>query len=302
MTKAASSGPSLRSVDAAIRVLLEGLIDYAGLFPPAGLAMGECVRKHASNIHGQDRWMLGRLIVPARQLGELEAILVDYETRDNWRLSALVGTDAIPDLQEIDRFNKRQARNGVVVDTIELAPQSLERVPPSISQSFQVYLEVPGSIPSHDLERMQRTGIRAKIRTGGLVPEAIPSTQMLARFLENCNAAGMAFKATAGLHHPLRSLRPLTYEVTAPVARMHGFLNVFLAAVVAARGASAEEIQELLEFESGADVRLAPGELRFGKARASVETIRSSRRLFAISFGSCSFDEPVADLEGLGLL
>ena len=44
-----------------------------------------------------------------------------------------------------------------------------------------------------------------------------------------------AFKATAGLHQPATSLRPLTYAADAPKGTMHGFLNVMLMTAFAAK-------------------------------------------------------------------
>ena len=50
------------------------------------------------------------------------------------------------------------------------------------------------------------------------------------RFIRRCIEADVRFKATAGLHHPLRAEFPLTYDAGAPVGAMFGYLNVFLAA------------------------------------------------------------------------
>src|SRR6185503_6096765 len=68
----------------------------------------------------------------------------------------------------------------------------------------------------------------AKVRTGGVTPEAFPAPGKLAEFISACHGAGVPFKATAGLHHPVRAEYPLTYEPGCPRGVMHGFLNVFL--------------------------------------------------------------------------
>ena len=57
---------------------------------------------------------------------------------------------------------------------------------------------------------------RAKVRTGGLTPEAFPAPADLARFLYRCAKARVPFKATAGLHHPIRSMQRCTYEPDSP--------------------------------------------------------------------------------------
>ena len=63
-----------------------------------------------------------------------------------------------------------------------------------------------------------------KIRCGGAI---VPSVEHLAFFIARCRESRLAWKATAGLHHPLRHRDP------ASQAMMHGFLNVFLAGVFA---------------------------------------------------------------------
>ena len=91
---------------------------------------------------------------------------------------------------------------------------------------------------------------RAKVRTGGLTPEAFPAPADLARFLYRCATARVPFKATAGLHHPIRSVQRCTYEPDSPTALMHGFVNVFLAAALLWHGGSAGDAIATLEEES----------------------------------------------------
>src|SRR5215475_5990741 len=95
--------------------LLSGLIDYAGLFPPAALDMPTAARKYAEYREGEYRWALGRFIVPAARLDEFEkaaeGILPDggWEGDDFWRLSVLGGGDLSFDLNRIAEFNKKYA-------------------------------------------------------------------------------------------------------------------------------------------------------------------------------------------------
>src|SRR5690625_2031956 len=62
------------------------------------------------------------------------------------------------------------------------------------------------------------------IRAGGLSAELFPSPSDTARFIRTCLEYEIPFKATAGLHHPIRHYRP---EMD---VMMHGFLNVMAAA------------------------------------------------------------------------
>jgi len=144
--------------------------------------------------------------------------------------------------------------------------------------------------------------VNAKVRTGGIVAETIPGAPLLARFLEACASAGVPFKATAGLHHPIRAEHPLTYEPDAPRSTMHGFLNVFGAAAFARGGMPAGEIEAVLRETTPAAFALDDAGLAWRDRRVTTDEIALTRRDFAISFGSCSFAEPVAELEAMGVI
>ena len=146
---------------------------------------------------------------------------------------------------------------------------------------------------------MKKLGAFAKIRSGGVVPEAIPSMNQLADFILRCAELRLPFKATAGLHHPIRASHPLTYEADSPRAAMHGFINVFLAAAFAWAGRT--DLQPLLSETD-------PGAFRFDEQAhwrdwsLTADQVREARCNFAHSFGSCSFTEPVESLQQLGWL
>ena len=131
------------------------------------------------------------------------------------------------------------------------------------------------------ISELAKRGLRAKIRTGGVTADAFPSVETIAAFIRECRDLHVPFKATAGLHHPLRS------------NTMHGFINVFMAAAIPDR---AEEV--LLEHEFSFDDDGAT----WRDVRVSTDGIAKMRKTFAISFGSCSFEEPIADLKELGWL
>jgi hypothetical protein len=180
-------------------------------------------------------------------------------------------------------------------DTIEVKASNPDEVAAiaSRTEGKTVYIELTDLAL---LDAVAEHGLRAKIRTGGVTSDAFPAAEAIANFLRACAERGVAFKATAGLHHPVRCVRPLTYEADAPRGTMHGFVNVFMAAALPVR---AEEI--LLESD--------PRAFAFDDDAASwrgnhvaTETLRDVRQRFAISFGSCSFEEPLADLKELGWL
>jgi len=161
-----------------------------------------------------------------------------------------------------------------------------------------VYCEVPAKDIAR-LDAVKQAACFAKIRTGGLTPEAIPTASDIASFILACADRHLPFKATAGLHHPVRSMRPLTYEADAPQAIMHGFLNVLMAAACAWHG---ERHLEPILSETDPFAFSFDDEARWGNHALSISEIREARESFMHSVGSCSFDEPVEDLRSLGLI
>jgi hypothetical protein len=218
-------------------MLLAGLIDYAGLFPPAALDMPTALRNYAAYREGGFAWMLGRFVVPAARVGEVDP---------SWPVSVL----------------HTQPRRMEVAGSV-------------------TYFEIPIDA---DPAPLAATGGRVKIRMGG---DTVPAPAAVAAFLRACAAARLPFKATAGLHHPLRN------------PTMHGFVNLFLAAALAWRG---EDPLATLDEQSAAAFQFGDGAVEWHGHTASAAELREIRENFAISFGSCSFEEPIADLKALGWL
>jgi hypothetical protein len=286
---------------ASLRALLSGLIDYAGLFPPAGLPLADVVRNYISYRGSSDSWALGRLVVPAARLGELLPLMTP--SGDPWPVTALVGDDVPGDA----------ARIAELKDTASLAVQSAEVRAATVQQVRtvvgalwsvpEVYVELPltESLPIL-VKAVADAGARAKIRTGGVVAEAIPSRSACARFIEACVAHGVAFKATAGLHHPLRGRYPLIYGPDAPRGEMFGFLNVFVAAVFARGGMCGKELEAVLAEASLRAFEFSDTGVVWRGQSLTLDDVQSTRKTFAMTFGSCSFREPIDDLTQFGLL
>jgi hypothetical protein len=251
-------------IPGSLRALLAKLIDYAGLYPPAGLPLPEVLENYQAYLDSPHSWMLNRLVLPAAKLAELTL-------RSNWRLTLLVECEPGPLPAQVETLETR-------------LPFRL---------SLPTYCEAPiGTIE----------GAFAKLRTGGLTPEAMPPSEALADFLIEAASRRLAFKATAGLHHPIRSPHPLTYAADSPCATMHGFVNVFVAAAFAWHGAERNAILDILNDPDAASFQFSAGILWWRDRNISTAEIQSARRYFAHSFGSCSFAEPVGDLQTLGWL
>ena len=311
-----ATSPMSQQTAASLRSLLSGLIDYAGLFPPAGLDMAPAVANYAKYATREYSFALGHFIVPVTRLGEFQVAQASVNITTPWKVSALGSGDVKADALTIREFNQRSSRRAIV-DTIEVKANTVEaidRIRASVPEGMTAYFEVPLDASLDLVSHIRYVGARAKIRTGGVAAEAIPPTTVVARFITNCAAAGTAFKATAGLHHPVRCVKPLTYEPGAPSGKMHGFLNVFLAALFGREGARSEIIARVLDEEHSEtfsfDDTQACWRAGFGRnqtaesagAGISSERIRAAREQFAISFGSCSFEEPIEDLRALQLL
>ena len=297
----------------AVHALLRESIDYAGLFPPAGLGMAQVVANYASYRVGPDAWALGRFVVPAGRLGELEQaaeqLLPKSPTSSGWRIAALLGAEPARDLEIIGEFNCRHAADGAgaaAVDVVEAkadTPVAVETLLSRIPSYLQPYVEIPTARdPAALASAVASAGGRLKVRTGGVTPDAFPSAADLVRFLQAAREAGVPFKATAGLHHALRAEYRLTYEPGSACGTMFGFLNLFLAAALVDMDPEDTEAEQLLEERDRQAFRFDAGGVEWRGRRLDLDAIRRTRESAIISFGSCSFTEPIGDLQTLGLL
>lgn len=293
----------------ASRALLTRLIDYAGLFPPAGLDMAASVRNFAAYRAGEQAWMLGRLVAPASRLDELEeatAGLLPGHGEEPWPLTVVLEPDVRAGIERVRQLQDRFSGTGLRVASIESAVEGPEEVAARLSvvpEGIELFVEIPvAGEPGPFLRGLAGSGARAKIRTGGITESAFPTPGEVARFLLACNGEGVAFKATAGLHHPVCGRYPLTYEQDSPRGRMFGFLNLFLAGGLVRTGRLDEAgCRELLVETDPAAFVFDDTTAAWRTRSLSAAEIERARSEFALSYGSCSFTEPVEDLKGLHL-
>jgi len=298
--------------------LLRGLIDYAGLFPPASLGMVDAVANYGAYLRSPYRWMLGRFVVPVARLAEFEdavRLLPQGQIESRWHVSALPGADLAVDLAAIreceGRFAVSLPSKQVSIASIEVkiaSAKEVEQYSKLIPAQLETYFEIPWTADAGPREMLDciaavaHCGRRAKLRTGGETADKFPSPERVVEFMRLCAASNVAFKATAGLHHPVRSRHPFTYQAGSPSGIMHGFLNVFLAAAFLRAGMDARMAVELLNEASTAAFHFDSYGVLWRQHRLGLADISTTRRDLAISFGSCSFTEPVDDLRALGLL
>lgn len=288
------------------RLLLTSLIDYAGLFPPAALAMASAVSNYADYRQSDDAWALARFVVPCARLGEFEEAANAFLARDpGWHLSVLTGPNLNADIAIIRDFNHRH-RASALIGTAEVKASTaaaIERSVELLPSDVVPYFEIPVSFdPVPLIAAVGRCRARAKIRTGGVTPEAIPPTTDVARFITACHAAKVPFKATAGLHHPVRGAYRLTYEPDSAAALMHGFLNIFVAAAHLEAGLPDSRVLEVVEESSSRAFRFHPNGIDWRGHWISNSQIAETRQCWATTFGSCSFEEPLHELRQIHIL
>lgn len=289
----------------------KSLIDYAGLFPPAALDMRGALDEYAAAREGPHAWMLGRFIVPISRIGEMGGRSREFP------LSVLVNVTLAPDADsgrwvelagEALAAVARERESGARIESLEVSipPPRWQRetVDAPLGQlgavlerenlrDIATYAELPrGAVPSAAAKRA-RLGV--KLRCGGLDASAFPSVETVATFVAAANAEALPFKATAGLHHPVRHLDAATGFT------MHGFLNLIAAGAFAPRADEAtlaaivaEEDPSAFTFEDAA--------FTWRDLRCEVDDLRAMRRSSFVGYGSCSFSEPVDDLTALGIL
>lgn len=295
-------------------ILLEGALDYAGLFPPASLDTADAVRRYAGYRRGADRALLGRFVVPIAKLSELARAaepLLAFDPEGVWEVSVIGGGEPRDDTQRVADVEARHGGGGpsLWVRSIERRIESAAEIRRVVGGHHDgggrsLYLELPPS--GADLRGMiaavADAGAHAKLRTGGTTPGAFPSADAVARFVAACAQAGVAFKATAGLHHALRGEHPLDGPQSAR-ATMHGFLNLFVGAVLLDAGQIGEaELRTVLEEHAPDVFDVESDTVRWRDHEAGADEIRRARTRLLHSFGTCSFEEPVQELRRMGAL
>jgi hypothetical protein len=248
------------------------LFDYAGVFPPAQLPLAQALEHYGRLRAGDTGWLVGPMLVRASQL---EADLDIAEL-------GVIADSPLPRGQ-FAQVEKRCLPGEVAPTSEDLA-----------RSTGVVYLESGTDDPTaliDEISATRRAGteVRAKLRTGGLDPQAFPTPETVAAFIRDCVAAGVPFKATAGLHHPF----PTDSDV--PGATEHGFVNL-LAATGAALAGEDDLVACLTETDPDA-FDLATATWHRVGADLSVEAVRAALS----SIGSCSIDEPAGYLRDLGV-
>ena len=190
----------------AIAKLLDGLFDYAGLYPPASLDMPMVAGNYRSYRHGRYAYALGRLVVDLKRMEELRKAAGECLRQFPLRLILTAEQDLDGLLRLLDE--------GLKIEAVEIKTETLseiERIARRLPVEVLTYFEV--AVAAGDakaLDAICAAGAQVKLRMGGLVADAFPSPRATAGMLQALADRHLMFKATAGLHHPLRSRQPYT--------------------------------------------------------------------------------------------
>jgi hypothetical protein len=293
------------------------IIDYAGLFPPAALPLNEALAKYSRYLRGDDKEYLSHFVIPVAKFDEVSSELQSLFTQELPLSLSVLSSALHKDFATILEFLSR-GDGAFVLGAIEakfnpqgdLASQLKEcaEVYPQLPADCTTFYEIPAC--SGWEERLgeavsalcsARNDLRAnvgfKLRCGGLSAEMIPSVDQVATALLKCADAKIPVKFTAGLHHPFR------HKNTALDCMFHGYMNLFFAGMVVAAGErSFTTITEFIDETDSSNLMLSNEKLSWKGQELTAEKIRVARKESVISFGSCSFEEPIDDAKNHGWL
>src|SRR5207302_10636948 len=278
------------------------------------LDLERSLKNQAQYLRTTDAWMLSAFVLPVEQFGAAKQLLAEFDPLHPLQVSALG-----PKTENAAAFREALAKTDAAIRSLSahnvdlVSVTQLEMFLPhdvdsqllsearSILGSLPTFWEAPSSRAEQTISLVAELNSNAdaptfgyKLRTGGVTADAFPTSMQIAQALVTPASHQVPIKFTAGLHHPLRQYRD---EVQ---TKMHGFLNVLGAAILAAEykwdtnqtalmleDENADSFSFTDEFFAWRDWKIDTGRLQY-------------RRKFVTSFGSCSFDEPGEDSRVLG--
>ena len=329
-----------------LRTFMNGLIDYAGLFPPADLPLDKAINEYFEQLKSDNSAMLSRFIIPISKLNDLDNFIPLFSDIGSLRLSVLGGGGKTDDeylskinqnIADINEYRKKHS-DKIQIDVIEckMATNSPSK---STMQEATTLLNENGLTHYHEFTELLPVGINystnedesswdevivptvelisemkgagVKLRCGGVVKEAFPSVEQVAAMIQTCVLAKAPMKFTAGLHHPIRHFADEYDEF------MHGFINTFGAGIFATTFPTPKNSQEKYQMfillshmiaDQNAENFSFNNDSMSWKVRddrdtefeIDAEKIENARKKSMMSYGSCSFQDPIDDLTQLG--
>ncbi len=303
---------SMRLVLDARTAAFAALIDYAGLFPPASRSVHDAFVSYRRIRSGTLAWVGGRFLCRASQLPELAAVATATLTpgESPWEISAIFdlpagesAAHAVDFQAEMDPVMRIAAVEAKLTDPTAAALDSLLDVMLPVGTDVVPFVEVDrsGSIRAQvgliadALSSRRRVG-GAKLRCGGDAADLFPTSAEVAEFIMAATDHGLPFKATAGLHRPIRH-----FDEDLGIER-HGFVNILIAAVIAATGSDITTIEAIITDTDPNGFSLSAAFASWRGHEVPGSALRRMRQTGFVAYGSCDFDEPTEALEHLGFL
>src|SRR5436190_3179488 len=288
---------------ASLRALLAHSIDYAGMFPPCSLGLGPALRNQAEYVRSSDAWMLGGFVLSTEQFDATRQLLSQFDAQHPLRVAALgpksasadAFLEALDDAEAAIRSLLRHNVDLISISHLEMfLPHDIDvaslQEAKSILGDLPVFWEAPPDRAEQTIALLAGFNSDAdlatfgyKLRTGGVTADAFPTSMQIAKAMVTPSTHQLPIKFTAGLHHPLRQYRE---EVQ---TKMHGFLNVLGAAVLAAEHKwDVAQASAMLEDELPASFLFDDEVFAWREWKIDLRRLKDRRR-FITTFGSCSF-------------
>jgi len=314
-------------MEKSLKELMSGLIDYAGLFPPASLPIDKAIAEYLFYKKSEYKDIVSRFVVPVSSVENLKLICKEHNVK-NISLSVILpemGFDENNEkaiYQAIDNLsNNIKSNNFIEVSSFEIKlPKNLTAETKDditqlskkiisqinlLNESSRIFFE-PYVLDDNwknnidiacDIISVNKDKSGFKLRTGGVTKDAFPHTDILAYSIKKCSDLKIKFKATAGLHHPLRHYN------SSVKTKMHGFFNVFIGFLIAGKyNPGLEVLKRIINSESPEKFNFTDDFITYGNYALSLKDIKKIKESFMLSYGSCSIDEPIDDLKTLNLL
>lgn len=301
-----------------VHSFMSGLIDYAGLYPPANLALTPAIQNYARYINCDDRWMLARFIIAAGRLTELNESLMALFSTESPLFLSVICPHVQTNLNLITEF-KTKYGNKVSLDIIEAKLPDDGFVEPylvgveaaieksglalrpfyelTFNEQWDNRLESTIQALARHNDKGTETAVGFKLRCGGVEAHMFPSPAQVSRAIILCRDYQVTMKATAGLHHPVRHFN------TSVNTKMHGFLNVFGGGMLAhVHQLNMAELQTIIAEENPAAFTFSTDTFAWHNLAINADQMQVLRQTGLSSYGSCSFDEPREDLQKIGVL
>jgi len=326
-------------METTFKTFMQGMIDYAGLFPPADLSLDTAIQNYSDYRKSEDAWMLSRFIIPSSRLDELKPYGDTlFREGEPFAFSVLgKGTETVSEFEEhlrkliddVETFHQTHGdrvttkvleiklpREAVFANDTDLLIDLYDETAQALDGSgltpnylfFEGYFEenwkkdirlVLEAMRSHN-KNFDGDNIR---ETAFKLRCGGVKAHMFPSVEEIAFALNTARENNVALKATAGLHHPIRHYADSVQTRMHGFFNIFGGGMLAyAHDLDEDKLIEVLKEEDPEQFSFSKKGFRWKNFSVSGDEIKWLRKTALISFGSCSFDEPREDLQQLGYI